>query len=323
MVTLEQVEAELARRASTGGAATQKAAAPARGQPAPQYTNAQALEVLKGQPKPPEKPSEMYPGMHTDRSVLRGMTMGLSDPIGAGIATAMAFPQTLRQQAQRHREEGVEPDLIRAITEGVPETYRDIRGTLAMEEEQAAAYDPELQGQAEMFGTGAGLVAATAGPLKAATSAALKRGAAKLGGAGAKYQSARAAAKAAKAPRWRMGPDGKPMAMNKAAEKVLKKALRKEARRKGAKAGAALDTADMFLGDDQDVVPGFTAAGAAAGSLFPKTVKRIVGNTPLGRLMMARAVGKVVGKKWEPYIYTASHPATRRPFIDFIKGGGK
>lgn len=320
MVTIEDIEAELARRASAGGAATQKPNMPARPTPAPQYTNAQAMEVLRQQPQAPEKPSELYPGMHVDRSVLRGMTMGASDAIGSGIATAMAFPQTLRREAQQHREEGVEPDLWRAITEGVPETYRDIRGTIAHEQEMAEAYDPERQGQAEMFGAGAGLVAATAGPLSGATKAAMQRGAAKLGGYNAKRQTARAAAKAAKKPRFKMSADG-PVPMNKAAEKVLKKSLRKQSRKSGAEVGATLDMVDMFAGDDQDVVPGFTAAGAVAGSVFPKTVKRLVTNTPLGRLMMARAVGKFVGKKWEPYLYTAGHPATRRVMEDLVRGG--
>lgn len=329
MATLEELLAEKARRASTQGAATRPVQNGGGGSAAggpPGYTMLDALR-LAGPSKPKPTVSSRDKLLGAVRSGLEGMTLGTSDAIGAGVATAMAFPQTLRQQAQRQRDAGREVDLIDAIRTGVPETYRDIRGTLQMEEDNFEAAHPDLARGMELGG-GAAMLAAgtlpalarTAAPLAAGTRAALARGSARVGGKGA---AAASAAKAAK-PRFRPNPDGTYTAMNDAAKELVKnmgKVNRKQVIKDSATLGAEYDVAESLISGDHS--PDATIAAAAAGAVFPKSIRNLLINTPLSRLILARGASKVIGQKYQPYIYTGSHPATRRALKEVFKGAAE
>lgn len=298
MYSLEELEAEQRRR---------------QRQPSTKPPTVGDLTAALGD-TPPEPPPENIDKLELVRSGLRGATLGASDALGAGAATLMALPQALRQQAARQRASGQQPDLIKAIAEGVPETYRDIRDTLTYQEEAAQQAAPKAQQAAALGGAaatlGAGLAPRAlkaAGPLARSTQAALQRGRQRLG----------TGARGGK-PRFRRTAEGEWVPLNKAAEKVLKKSQRQQSARDAATLGAEVDLAEAVLGGD--ATPENALAGAAAGQAFPKTFQQLFTNTPLGRLVASRAAGRVIGEKWRPYVYSGMHPATRRAVNKLVKG---
>jgi len=197
---------------------------------------------------------------------------------------------------------------------------------LQLEEDEFRAENEKLANVAQGVGAGTAL-AASAGPavargLSRAAQAAMQRGAARVGGgaagvAGKAAQGARTASRTK--PRFKANPDGTYTPLNRAANKVAKKSTRKQAVKDGTVAGAEWDLADAML--HQEHTPDTAALGAISGAVLPSAVRNLVVNTPVGRLLASRALSKVVGQKYQPYIYTGMHPATRRGMSKFVTGG--
>lgn len=310
--TKQAILEELARRqqkGSTNSAATQNLGqqqGPSAGQ-GYSYRDMLRAATLAKQEEGKNKIDTADEALETARSGLRGMTMGVSDPAGAALAATMA-----------------------AVKDGDNwgDAYKDIRGTLRYQQGEFEEENPDVAMGAELAGGGAMLGAAlgpsvvrAAGPLSRATSAALSRGAARVGGTAKRgAQAVRGAGKAK--PKFKVTSDG-PVPMNKAAEKALKKAnkvTRRTGAAEGASAGAAIDAVEGL--HDGDVMPGDKAAyGAVLGAVLPNSVARILVNTPIGRLASSRVAGKVLGQKTQPWVYTGMHPATRRAVLDLLKKG--
>lgn len=317
MATLEELEAELARRqqkGSTNNAATQNLGqqqGPSAGQ-GYSYRDMLRAATLAKEEEGKNKIDTADEALETVRSGLRGMTMGVSDPAGAALAATMA-----------------------AVKDGTNwgDTYKDIRGTLRYQQGEFEEDNPKIAAGAELAGGGAMLGAAlgpsvvkAAGPLTRATSAALGRGAARVGGSAQRgTQAARGAAKAK--PKFKVGTEAdgtvKWTPLNRAAKKQARQAKRKGRLVMGAEGAQLGAEADVLEGlHDGDIMPGDKAAlGAIAGATLPSSMARLLFNTPVGRLASSRAAGKIIGQRLQPWVYTGMHPATRRAVIDLLKKG--
>lgn len=315
--TKEELDAAIQRKLDAQRAATQNPSGGQGGTAAPMPTPAAIAEALKYSRQEPESKDSGLEGFEDYRQVVRqgleGATLGASNVVGSAVATGAAFPQVLKRYG----------NLKEAVVEGLPEAYRDIRGALQAEEDEFTERNPNLARNAERVGTAASLVAggtplvrAGAGGLKRATQAALARGRAKVRGTGVNASTAASSGSSgartggAAKPRFRQNADGTITPLNKAASRAAAKHSRRQATRDGATLGAEYDLAESLVSGEH--MPDATLTGAAAGVVLPSAVRKLVADTPLGRLLLARGASKLIGQKYQPYLYTGYHPTTRR-----------
>ena len=281
----------LAERARRNGASTTPApTAPEQVPQGPSAAPTPSAEQVMDTFTAPQEQQASSP-MHSARSVLRGATAGLSDTLGAAIATVPA---------------------AFGSGEGMGDVYDDIRGTLSAQQEEN---DSPTQQMLE----GAGTVASVAA---LGLPAALRGGSALAHGVGSTVQkiglrkAARAKAKARAA---------KPRMVQRNGEWVESvNPGRLSTIKEGAKEGAALDLAQTALGGDADLVAAGAGAVVGAGGATPLgAAKKFLGGTPMGRMASSRMVGKAIGSKYSPWAYTALHPATRRWFADLAGKANK
>lgn len=187
-----------------------------------------------------EQVAIQLPGIQDSaRSLLRGATLGLSDKLGAAVAS---LPTAMKQLQVGYQGPTV------------GEAYSDIKGTIDFEAEEASAAAPGVSELLEGVGV-AGTIGATG--LPGATAAALKRGAARVGLGGAKGSSA--ARGATTKPRF--------TAAQVAAGEHLPKAMgRTEATVKAAGVGALLD---------DEAIEGAGIGAAAMNLLFNTPMGRL------------------------------------------------